>query len=369
MRIYSKTKPLKIRLFEPTFDKEEKKVIVNVLQSGYWASGAGRNKVLEFEEQFKKYIGCKECVAVNSGTAALHLSLLQLDLKNKEVLVPSITFVSTIHAIIYAGARPLFVDVDEETLCIDINDIEKKISKKSRLILPVHLGGVSCDMTKMHKIANDSRINIIEDAAHACGAKYKGKKIGNHSEMVCFSFHPVKNLSMPTGGAIAINAVINKRKKILNSQRWCGIDNRKGVFYDVPRLGWNYYMNEFAAAIGLIQLKKLEKLNKRRKTIAKIYHNKINVEHKMPFIENSSYHLYWIRVKNRAQFIKQMNRKGIEVGIHYKPTHMMKLYNSKIPLPVTEKVWPEIVSIPMHANLSDEQVDYIIEQVNQSDSI
>ncbi len=355
-----------IKLFDPNFSEEEERSINEVLHSRFWASGAGTGKVAEFEEEFNAYIGSNCCVALNSGTAALHLAILQLDVKDKEVLVPSLTFVSTIHAILYGGGKPLFVDVEEKTLCIDVADLERKISKKTALIIPVHLGGIPCDLNEITRIAKDLKIPIVEDAAHACGSNYDGRKIGAHSDLVCFSFHPVKNLSMPTGGAITLNGdKVDERKNIMKSLRWCGIDERNGIFYDVPRIGWNYYMNEFSAAVGLVQLKKLDLMNARRKHIAKMYHENISADHKMPFSDCCCYHLYWIRVKNRLEFIKQLNASGIEVGVHYKPVHMMKMYNSNLTLEKTEKIWPEIVSLPMHCNLTDTEVEYIIKKVNQ----
>ncbi|MEM3008197.1 MAG: DegT/DnrJ/EryC1/StrS family aminotransferase [Candidatus Nitrosotenuis sp.] len=355
-----------IKLFDPHFDKAEKQAMINVLESGMWASGAGKGKVLEFENEFNEYIGSEQCVALNSGTAALHLSLLQYDIKDKEVLVPSLTFVSTVHAILYAGGKPVFVDINEDTLCLDAADLKKKISKKTVLVIPVHFGGMPCDLDEIGKIAQEHNLIVVEDAAHACGASYKKKKIGTHSEMVCFSFHPVKNLSMPGGGAIALNGKASEnRKNLINSLRWCGIDNRKGIFYDVLRLGWNYYMNEFSAAIGIQQLKKLDKMNNKRKSIARSYHNKISLEHKTSFSEDCCYHLYWVRVKNRSDFISYMNKVGIEVGLHYKPVHLMQMYNSYGSLPITEKIWPELVSIPMHVNLTDDEIRYIIEKINE----
>lgn len=171
---------------------------------------------------------------------------------------------------------------------------------------------------------------------------------------------------MPTGGAITLNGkniIINK--KILNSKRWCGISNRHGSYYDVDTLGWNYYINEFSAAIGLEQLKKLDKLNNRRKSIAKKYHKKINLEHKMSFDSNCSYHFYWILVKKRKQFMNKMFDSGIETGIHYNPIHKMSFYRTSKTLPNTENISNMIVSIPTHPNLTDSDVDTIIELTNK----
>ena len=356
----------KIKLFDPIIDESEEKSIIKVLRSKHWASGSGSGNVEKFENQFNNYIGSKDSVAVNSGTSALNLALSLVDIKNKEVIVPSLTFVSTIHAIKLNGGKPIFVDVDEKDLCIDADKIIKKITPKTKVILPVHFGGMPCNLSQTKKICKDYDLIQIEDAAHAIGSTYKNQKIGTHGTAVCFSFHPVKNLAMPAGGLISINGKYSKKlKKILNSRRWCGISNRQNSFYDVEEIGWNYYMNEFSAAIGIIQLKKLDILNKKRKKIAKLYSKKINLDQKMPFDENCSYHLYWIQVKDRSQFRKKMNNIGIETGIHYRPVHTFSMYKTNRHLPITEKAGNEIVSIPMHPNLSDDEISKIINAINK----
>lgn len=353
----------KISLFEPYFRKEELSAVSDAIKSSFWASGAGIGKVSEFEKNFARYVGCRQVIAVNSGTAALHLALAAIGISKKMVLVPSLTFVSTAHAVIYNDAKPKFVDVDPSTLCIDISDLEDKITENVVAIMPVHFGGYPCNIEKLDKIRRKHGIHIVEDAAHACGAKYNGKKIGTHSDLVCFSFHPVKNLAMPTGGAIAINSP-STDTSLLKSLRWCGITDRKGSMYNVNKLGWNFYMNEISAAIGLVQLKRLDKMNRVRREIAKRYHSEIKVVYKMPFSQNCSYHLYWIRVKNRNEFMKNMSRKGIETGIHYKPIHLMKYYSGSPQLKNSERIWEELVSIPMHANLSADDVERVIQTVN-----
>lgn len=355
----------RIKLFDPVIGKKELSATKKVLFSGFWASGAGTGNVLKFEKAFNKYIGSDLCVAVNSGTAALHLALSLIDIKNREVILPSLSFVSTAHAVIYNGGIPIFVDVDPSTLCIDPDMIRKSISKKTKVILPVHFAGMACNMNEINSLCGDD-VLLIEDAAHAAGTTYKNKKIGSHGNAVCFSFHPVKNLAMPNGGAITLNGD-NSRifESILKSTRWCGISNRKGVKYDVTRLGWNYYMNEFSAAIGLEQLKKLDKMNKIRKKIAKQFFKKINTINKMPYDEECSYHFYWIEVKNRDKFMKKMSQNNIETGIHYKPIHEMKYYARKSNLPVTERISEHLVSLPIHPNLTELDVDKIIELTNR----
>ena len=283
----------------------------------------------------------------------------------KEVLVPSLTFVSTIHAIKYNGGIPIFVDVIPDTLCIDPVDLENKITNKSKVILPVHFGGYPCNMESLRKISKRNSLIIVEDAAHACGSKYNGKKIGSLSDFTCFSFHPVKNLSMPKGGAITINSKNSKLfKKRLNSLRWCGISNRKESFYDITELGFNYYMDEVSAAIGIEQLKKLDKSNKRRFDIAKKYNKEIKTSEKIPLNKECSYHLYWILVKNREKFMKEMKEMKIETGSHYIPVHTMSFYKSKKKLPITDNIAKKIVTIPIHPKLSDKEINHIINTVN-----
>jgi|TARA_B110000438_G_scaffold223948_1_gene217640 dTDP-4-amino-4,6-dideoxygalactose transaminase len=354
-----------IKLFDPHISTESN-AVSDVIKSKFWASGSGINQVEKFEKLFKNYTGCKECIAVNSGTAALNLSLSLYDLKNKQVLVPSLTFVSTVNSIVLNGGIPIFVDIDPETLCIDIEDVQKKITKNTKAIMPVHFAGMPSDLQKLRKISSNHNLLLFEDAAHAAGAYQKNKKIGSHSDAVCFSFHPVKNLAMPNGGAICLNDKnAKKNKKILNSLRWCGIDNRKGFSYDVNRLGSNYYMNEISAAIGLIQLKKLDRLNNIRKRFAKYYFQNIELENKMLYSNNCVYHFYWIRVKNRFKFMKKMKQSGIETGIHYKPVHKMSLYQKNVNLPITNQIENEIVSLPTHPNLTDNDIEKIVSCVNK----
>ena len=356
----------KIKLFDPYTDKFEKIAINRVLESNFWASGEGNGNVKKFEEKFSKYVNSKNSVAVNSGTAALNLALSMYDIKNKEVILPSLSFVSTANAIIENQGIPKFVDIDEKTLCIDPKKILESISNKTKIILPVHFGGFSSDLTEISKICKKNKIHLIEDAAHAAGSSYKNKKIGSHGDLVCFSFHPVKNLAMPTGGLISINSKDHiKISKILKEKRWCGITSRKGVDYDVKSIGWNYYMNEFSAVIGIEQLKKLDKTNLQRKKNAKKYFEQISLDEKMPFDKECSYHFYWVRVKNREKFRENLLKKGIETGTHYKPIHNFSLYKSKIKLSITEKIGKEIVTLPTHPNITEKDLEKIIKTVNQ----
>jgi len=354
-----------IKLFDPHITEDEVKAATSTIKSKFWASGNGVKHVEKFEKEFKKYTHSKSCIAVNNGTSALYLAFSLFDIKKREVLVPSLTFVSTISTIIQNGGKPVFVDIDPITFCLDPNDAEKKITKNTAAIVPVHFAGYAADLSHFKKIVKNHEIKIIEDAAHATGTKYNGKMIGSLSDATCFSFHPVKNLAMPTGGAICLNTKNYKKyENSLKSLRWCGITNRHGTSYDVEQIGWNFYMNEISASIGLVQLKKLDRLNNKRKSVAKRYSSELNISLKMPYSEECSYHFYWICVKNRSQFIKKMKQLGIETGIHYKPAHQMSFSKSKTKLPITEKAGNEIVSLPTHPNLTEKHVDKIISCIN-----
>jgi perosamine synthetase len=356
----------KIKLFDPTINQDEEIAIKKILKSHFWASGSGVGDVKKFENLFKTYIGSKKCIAVNSGTAALHLALSLFDIKNKEVILPSLSFVSTAHAIIYNGGKPVFIDVDPKNLSMDHQLLEKAITKKTKVILPVHFGGMPCKLDEISEISEKHNLKIVEDAAHAAGASYKTKKIGRHGNAVCFSFHPAKNLAMPSGGAITLNDKNSEKfSDILKRRRWIGITNRKELKYDITDIGWNYYMNEFSAAIGIQQLKKLNKTNLIRKKIAKQYSQELEIDRKILFSDQCSYHLYWIIVKNRDSFIKNMKNNGIETGIHYLPIHKMKFYNSKSKLPITDEITEGIVSLPIHANLKQNDIEKIVKMTNR----
>jgi len=357
---------MKINLFEPYIDHKEEKAVVDTLYSKFWASGAGVGNVEKFEKKFKKFTSADECIAVNSGTAALNIAISILDIKNKEVIIPSLSFVSTANCVLQNGGIPKFAEINPKTLCLEPDSVKKLITKKTKAVIPVHFGGMPCNMKYFSELSKVHDISIVEDAAHAAGASFNKKKIGNHSFAVCFSFHPVKNLAMPTGGLIAINNKNHKKlKNRINSKRWCGITNRKDDNYEIEEIGDNYYMNEISAAIGIKQLEKLEKMNEVRKKIAKRYSEEIEIEWKMPFSKQCSYHLFWICIKNRERFRKKMYSEGIQTGTHYRPIHTFSLYKNKTKLPITEKVGKEIVTLPMHPNLTEKNIDKIVNLTNK----
>ena len=281
-----------IKLFQPNTDDREEQAVIKTLRSGFWASGAGTHKVKEFEDEFAKYTGFNYCLAVNSGSSALELALSMYDIKGKEVILPALSFVSTANAIVLNDGIPVFADIDRDTLCLDPDNIPPV--KEGSVILPVNFAGM--EAKEMH-----FDVPVVCDSAHRI-------ERNSHNDMTCYSFHPIKTLAMPTGGAIVFNGDLSK----LKPKRWCGITDRVNEDYNVKEAGRNYYMNEISATIGLEQLKKLDGMNERRKDIADMYHHGLNWD-RIPFDENCSYHIYWLIVQNRKKFI--FRRNFLKVGL------------------------------------------------------
>jgi len=359
-----------ISLFKPYMGNEELESLRSIFESGWIGLGP---KTEQFEKQFSEYVGCRYTVGLNSATAALDLSLKLLGINHgDEVIVPTMTFVSTAHVVKYNLAEPIFADVDDNLL-IDLEDVARKITKRTKAIIPVHYSGRPVDMDRLKEIAGD--IPIIEDSAHAAGAVYKGARCGSLGTMGAFSFHAVKNLAMGDGGAITTDdeEMYERAKKL----RWLGIDkstwNRsdqnKSYWweYSVGEIGLKCHMNDIAASIGLVQLSKLEKMNARRKEIAERYtKGLLDVETPMMDTDDSksSWHIYCIRCQRRNDLSVYLKDRGIMTGVHYKPIHLYECYGNIPTIPNAEKYFEEILSLPMHPGLTDDEVDTVIETIN-----
>ncbi len=349
------------------------KGLSEIFDLGYIGLGP---KTKKFEKKFAKYIGTKYAVALNSATAALHLACLTLGIqKGDEVIVPAMTFVSTGLAPLYCNAKPIFSDIEEDTLCIDPKNIEKKITKRTKAIIAVHYGGHACEMNGILKLAKKHKLYVIEDAAHACGARYKGKMLGSVGKIGCFSFHAVKNLPTADGGMITTND--KKIYQKLLKLRWVGIDKdtwaRSGKKYSwryyVDELGFKYHMNDVTAVIGLSQLKVLNKHNLIRRRCAKKYNQAFK---DLKWIETppekdyaySSCHNYVIKTKKRDELNKYLASKGVSTGVHYEPISHYKVFGErKGNLPVTEKVWKNLLTLPLYPDLSEKDFKKIVEEV------
>jgi perosamine synthetase len=364
-----------IPVFRPSVGDEELAAIGEALKSGWIGLGP---RTREFEEKFALYLGVNHVAGMNSATAALHLALKVLDIgPGDEVISPSLTFVSSNHAILYNGATPVFADVYEDTLCVDPEDIARKITAKTKAILVMHYGGHPCDMDPILSLAHQKGILVVEDAAHACGSEYKGGKAGTIGDIGCFSFHAVKNLTMGEGGAVATND--RSAYEHLLKLRWVGISHdtwkrsetgeKYSWYYEVEELGYKYHMNDIAAAIGLVQLGKLQRLNERRREIVALYNERFK---DLPWLQTpvekewarSACHNYVVKVEKRDQFMKHLSERGIASSVHYIPNHHYSMYSQcRADVPVTERVWKRLVTLPLYPDLKPDDIHLLVEAV------
>jgi len=356
--------------------KAEIEAVAEVLRSGWIGLGP---KTEEFARKFAAYIGTKHAVALNSGTAALQLALNVLGINSGEVITSPLTFISTAQVILYNQAQPVFADIQEDTLNLDPEDIKRKITPETKAIIPVHYGGHPCEMEEIRNLAKEHNLYLIEDAAHACGAEYKGKKAGTLGDMGCFSFHAVKNLATGDGGMITTNDK-EAHEKLLKL-RWLGINKStyqresKGYnwYYEVEDVGFKMHMNDITAAIGLVQLEKLEKMNLKRRQIVKRYNQAFaNLDYLETPVEKdyvkSALHNYVIKVErgDRNELIGYLADKGISAGVHYMPLYLHPVYKKlgiKGVCPVADKVWQKLVTLPLYPDLTGEEVAKVIEAV------
>lgn len=343
--------------------KELQQTLKQVISSGWYILGS---KVEQFEQAFARYCGTKYAIGVGNGTDAITLALLALGIgPGDQVICPSLTATFTALGISATGAKPVFADIDEATYTIDPADIKKRITNKTKAIMPVHLYGHPADMDAIKKIAKRNKLVVIEDAAQAHGALYKGRKVGSLGDAACFSFYPTKNLgALGDGGAITTNnkKLAEKIKMLRNG----GQKNR----YEHVLLGRNSRLDELQAAILLAKLKHLDQWNKKRQKIATVYSRTLKstsivIPRQAPWA-TSVWHLYVVRSKSRQQLASYLKNHGIATQIHYPvPVHLQSIYRSQKPkLPVTERLVKEIISLPIYPELTDRMVKKIIASIN-----
>jgi perosamine synthetase len=358
----------------PSIGQEELKEVEKVFLTGWLGLGS---TVFDFESKLKDYLGAKHVLAVNTGTTALHIALDAFGIKQgDEVIVPSLTFCASIQAITALGARPVFCEIDPDTLNMDISDVKRRVTAKTKAIMPVHYCGQACDMDALMEIGKERNIRIIEDAAHAFGSSYKGRKLGSFGDATCFSFDPIKNLTCGEGGAVALSddatAELIRTKRILGIDKdtWHRYRNERAWFYEVTMQGYRYHMSNINAAIGLAQLKKIELFVRKKKTIVLKYNKAFasiagvrilawNLEETAPFT-------YILRVFDgaRENMIAFLKEKGVGSGIHYIPNHLQPFFAPfAAPLPVTEKVGEEILTLPLYCEMTDADVATVISAV------
>ncbi|MDE1763106.1 MAG: DegT/DnrJ/EryC1/StrS family aminotransferase [Thaumarchaeota archaeon] len=358
---------MKIPINTPVIGREEINEIRSVLlkKSLTTAANTGGKRVQEFEKLLADYTGSRYAVAVNSGTAALQAALYALDIKHgDEVLLPSFTFVATANAVVSVGAKPVFVDILPTNYTMDPDDLRKKVTKKSKAIIPVHLYGNFAYMDEISEIANKHNVDIIEDAAQSLGTTYKNKQSGTFSRLGCFSMYAAKVVTAGEGGAIVTSekGLYEKLRKIRNHGMLHG--------YDTRILGLNLRLPEISAAIAKVQMKKLPQLLKKRKRNAEALTSLLDeLDITLPTERAGvkvNWYLYTISTKNRNKLAKQLNAKGIGATAYYPiPAHKTPFYNDKTKLPITDWAASIVLSLPVHPLVTENDLHYISKTMHQ----
>ena len=370
---------MNIPVFRPSIGDKEVEAVSKVLKSGWVGQGP---KVIEFENEFKKYIGCEEAIAVNSATSGLQLMIEALkhpDPERNEVVTSSVTFVSTNHAILHNGLKPVFADVEPDTLNIDPNEIEKLVGPKTSLIVVVHCAGHPCDM---ERISNIATTKVLQDSAHALGSKHYSvedgtRNIGKFGYNV-FSFAAIKNITTGDGGMIT--GCSSNRMNRLKRLRWMGIDKSTyeratGTYsweYDVTDVGYKMNMTDISAALGITQLSRLENLNGARRVIKYIYDAEFrNIEEletppQKPYAPRLSCHHYIIKTDKRDALATYLNEHGIATSLHHKPNHLYKIYKPYYrKLPVAERAFKRMMTIPLFPTMTELEIEYVVDHIKR----
>jgi len=370
----------------PAIGQEEVEEIVRTLKSGWLGTGP---KTAKFEQLVSNYVKAKFGLALNSCTAGLHLSLLVCGVKpGDEVITTPLTFCATVNAIIHCGAKPVFVDINKETMNIDENKIEAAITRKTKAIIPVHMAGRPCEMNAILKIARRHKLFVIEDAAHALGARYHGKMIGSIGDLTCFSFYVTKNIITGEGGMVTTN---NKKfadkMKIyalhgMSKDAWQRYSDDGYKHYEVIYPGYKYNMTDIHASIGIHQIKRIEQYDKKREKAWTFYNKSFSdlpIGLPAPIAKNIHHakHLYTLLIDkkesgiSRNEFMQALHKRGVGTGVHFIPVHLHKYYREHFnykagDYPNAEYIGEKIVSIPLSAKLTDFEVKKVVKIVRET---
>ena len=355
--------------------------VVGSLKSSYLTTGPA---VAEFEAALANATGAKYVVAVANGTAALHIAALAIGLsEGDEVITSPITFAASANCVLYCGATPIFADIESDTMLIDIEDIKRKITPKTKAIIPVHYGGEVCNLDELFKLADECGLHVIQDCAHSLGSLYKGKHQGAYPGQQIWSFHPVKTITTGEGGAVTTND--EQIYKSLMRMRTHGITrdstqfvhtDEGGWYYEMLDLGYNYRLTDFQCALGSSQLKKLDLFAKRRSELVARYNEAfadfpVEIQ-KTPEWSNPVRHLYTIRVRKgtRRKVFDELLQKNIGVNVHYIPVYLMPHYQKlgypRGLCPIAEDTYERLISLPLHPLVTDEEQEYVINTIRQT---
>jgi perosamine synthetase len=370
--VHLKTIPIN----KPVIGHEEVRAVVKVLRSGFLTEKRGSGPcVTRFEHAFSQFVGTRHAVAVNNGTSALHAALLAAGVgPDDEVILPSLTFVATAEAAVLTGAKPVFVDIDPQTYCMNPHEVEGAITENTRAIIPVHLYGLPADMDPIIEVAKDHGLVVIEDAAQAHGAEYKGRRAGALGDMACFSFYGSKNMTTGEGGMITTDN--REYAEALGLIR----NHGEGKYYQSVTLGHNYRMPEVEAAIGLAQLHKLprflEERRKNAKTLFEEFEGLEDVQNPlMPPEEESAWYVFTLRLKGanaakRNKVVTRIRERRVDAQVYYpKPIHKMPFYQTGFGhtrLPKTETAARQVISLPVHPSLSEHEIKRVVSAVTSA---
>lgn len=358
-------------------DENDIRAVIRVLKSNWLTQGP---KVEEFEKQIAKYCGVKYAVAVSSGTAALHLAYLAAGIgSGDEVITTPLTFVATSNTIVHCGGKPVFVDVESDTLNINPEFIEGLITPKTKAIASVDFAGHPCDYDEILKIAEQHKLLVIEDAAHALGSEYKGKKIGGISNLTIFSFHPIKTITTGEGGAILTNRKdFYEKMKISRHHGIIRKPQRGGWYYEIENPGYNFRITDFQCALGISQLKKIKKFIRRRREIVSKYNEafkdvkEIIIPSEKNYVK-SAWHIYPIQLRRpglRKRVFDLLRKAGIGVQVHYLPLHLQPFYKRKFgyrvgDFPIAERYYQRTITLPLFPKMTGKEVDGVIKTVKR----
>lgn len=361
-------------------DKNDISEVAKVLKSGWITQGT---KVKEFESKLCKYTGAKYAMVVSSGTAALHVACLAAGIKlGDEVITSPITFIASANCVLYCGGKPIFADIQENTVNIDPEEIKKKINRKTKAIIPVHFAGHPCNLEEIKEIAEKHNLLVIEDAAHALGAEYKNSKIGSckYSDITIVSFHPVKSITTGEGGAVLTNRGDLYERLLLLRNHGITKDKKKmehcngSWYYEMQELGFNYRMTDFQCALGISQLKKIDKFIERRREIVSIYNKELSgideiiLPVEKPYVK-SSWHIYYIRLKDfqrRKKLFEKLRKYNIGVQVHYTPVHLQPYYRKNFgykvgDYPKAEEYYKSTITLPLYPKMTNNEIQYVVD--------
>jgi dTDP-4-amino-4,6-dideoxygalactose transaminase len=366
----------------PSIGKDEINKVTACLKSGWITTGA---LCKEFEDNFRQLTGSQQAISVNSATAGMHITLSALNIgPGDEIITPSMTFASTVNMIALRGTTPVFVDIDYGTLNINPDLIERRITKKTKAIIPVHFAGAAADMDKINNLARKYNLTVIEDAAHAVGTYYKGIHAGGFGHIAIFSFHPIKNITTGEGGMITLNDAALERK--LRLLRFHGIERdawkRYGKggnpSYDIIEPGYKYNMPDILAAIGLAQLERWQELNLRRAKLAELYLeglkdiSGIDLPEVPEYDHTHAWHLFVIKILalKRDEFMNRLSDYNTGYGLHFPPTHTLSYVKAKYAesiglLPETERAADKIISLPLFPDMPEKDVHYVCTAIKE----